>query len=164
MPEVTGSSPVSSTIQNAGSLTPVSSFRGVGARDDETRAADPDCLARALGGECRRAAPISARDALTSLKTLHAALATGLDCEGYHRQLIDTKNTFDRYAEAKVTTVPEASAKAAMSAAMTYHRFALPLWATALRRDGLCRCPRSRSSPSSESISRVLRSRSWSTR
>ncbi len=105
----------------------------MGARDHETRATDPDRFSHALGGGRRRR---QARDAPTSLKTLHAALATGLDYEEYHRRLIDTRNKFDQYAEGKVTTVPEANAKAAMSAAMNYHRFAQSLWATTLLRDG----------------------------
>jgi hypothetical protein len=115
-------------------------------------------------GAVAGAAPISARDALTSLKMLHAALATGRDYESYHRQLIDTKNTFDRYAEGKVTTVPEASAKAAMSAAMNYHRFAQSLWATTLLRDGAL--PLSRFEGLSILLEhfRVPRSRRWSKR
>ncbi len=137
MPEVTGSSPVSSTIQNAGVTHPAFGLSEVWARGAMRRElliliASLTLSLAGVGG----AAPISARDVLISLKTLHAGLATGLDYEGYHRQLIDAKNTFDRYAEGKVTTVPEASAKAAMAAAMNYHRFAQFLWATTLRRDG----------------------------
>ena len=54
-------------------------------------------LTLSVGGSAG-GAPISARDALTSLKTLHGALATGLDLFPYDlRLLLKLGRTLDQY-------------------------------------------------------------------
>ena len=136
MPEVTGSSPVSSTIQNAGSYAPRVSFF-LEMRAVRLRGLSLTLVAwLALCGAADAASPPSARDVLTELKALHTELSGGLDYAEYRRRLVATRATFDRYAERASTTVHEAEAKAALSAVMNYHRFAESLWADRLRREG----------------------------
>lgn len=92
--------------------------------------------ALALAAGAVIAAPTSAREALALLKALQSTATVDLAYGDYHRQLTETRSAFDRYAERASATVAEANAKAALSAAMNYHRFADSLWAARLRADG----------------------------
>jgi hypothetical protein len=92
--------------------------------------------ALALAAGAAAAAPTSAREALTLLKTLQARATADLAYGDYHRQVTETRNAFETYAERTSATVADANAKAALSSAMNYHRFAESTWAAKLRRNG----------------------------
>lgn len=75
----------------------------------------------------------SGRDVLIAFKALHSALDIGVNYDDYSRRLIDTKIRFDRYYEQKNATVNDTKTKAAISAAMNYHRLAQSAWSTKIK-------------------------------